>query len=151
MPVDRNDPYPAGNFEITVVGISDDGKAVKGSFSEISGLGVDINVIEYRTGSEDITMRKRPGLKKFSNLVLRRGVIGDATFWNWLAAAMNGQVIRADGTIALLDEKRQPVVIWKFHRAWPCKWTGPDLVASSNDVAIEALEICHEGLEMVEP
>lgn len=151
MPVFRNDPYPAGNYEITVVGISDDGKAVKGSFSEISGLGVDISIIEYRTGSEDITMRKLPGLKKFSNLVLRRGVIGDATFWNWLAAAMNGQVIRADGTIALLDEKRQPVVIWKFHRGWPCKWTGPDLVASSNDVAIEALEICHEGLEMVEP
>ena len=148
MPVFRNDPYPAGNFEITVFGISDDGKAVKGSFSEISGLGVDISVIEYRTGSEDITTRKLAGLKKFSNLVLKRGVIGDATFWNWLAAAMNGQVIRADGTIALLDEKRQPVVIWKFHRGWPCKWTGPDLVASSNDVAIEALEICHEGLEM---
>ena len=148
MPVFRNDPYPAGNFEITVVGISDDGKAVKGSFSEISGLGVDISVIEYRTGGEDITTRKLAGLKKFSNLVLKRGVIGDATFWNWLAAAMNGQVIRADGTIALLDEKRQPVVIWKFHRGWPCKWTGPDLVASSNDVAIEELEICHEGLEM---
>ena len=151
MPVFRNDPYPAGNFEITVFGISDDGKAVKGSFSEISGLGVDISVMEYRTGSEDITMRKLPGLKKFSNLVLKRGVIGDTTFWNWLAAAMNGQVIRADGTIALLDEKRQPVVVWKFHRGWPCKWTGPDLVASSNDVAIEALEICHEGLEMAQP
>ena len=105
MPVFRNDPYPAGNFEITVVGISDDGKAVKGSFSEISGLGVDISVIEYRTGSEDITMRKLPGLKKFSNRVLKRGVFSDRTFWSWLAAAMNGQVIRADGTIALLDEK----------------------------------------------
>jgi hypothetical protein len=77
MPVFRNDPYPAGNFEITVVGISDDGKAVKDSFSEISGLGVDISVIEYRTGSEDITTRKLPGLKKFSNLVLKRGVIGE--------------------------------------------------------------------------
>lgn len=148
MPVLRNDPYLAGNFEITIVGISDDGKAVKGSFSEISGLGVDISVVEYRNGSEDITTRKLPGLKKFSNIVLKRGIIGDATFWKWLATAMNGQVVRADGTITLLDEKRQPVVVWHFHRGWPCKWTGPDLIAKSNQVAIETLEICHEGLEM---
>lgn len=148
MPVLRNDPYPGGNFEITVVGVSDDGRAVKGSFSEVSGLGVEIDVIEYRTGSEDITPRKLPGLKKFSNLVLKRGIIGDAAFWNWLATAMNGQVVRADGTVVLLDEQRQPVVTWKFRRGWPCKWTGPDLVANGKAIAIETLEICHEGLEM---
>lgn len=148
MPVFRSDPYPDGNFEITIAGISDDGKAAKGSFSEVSGLGVEIDVIEYRTGSEDITTRKLPGLKKFSNLILKRGVIGDTSFWNWLVSAMNGQVARADGTIVLLDEKRQPVVVWHFRRGWPCKWTGPDLRAKSNDVAIETLEICHEGLTM---
>lgn len=148
MPVFRNDPYPASNFEITVTGISDDGKAVRGSFSEVSGLDVEIGVIEYRNGSEDITVRKLPGLRKFSNITLKRGVIGDATFWKWLAAVMNGQIIRADGTITLLDEGRNPVVRWRFRRGWPCKWTGPHLVAKSNEIAIETLEICHEGLEM---
>ena len=51
-------------------------------------------------------------------------------------------------TITLLDESRQPVMVWKFHRAWPCKWSGPSLNAKSNEVAIESLEICHEGLEL---
>lgn len=148
MAVLRNDPYPAGNFEVTIMGISDDGKAVKGSFAEVSGLEVEIDVIEYRTGSEDITVRKIPGLKKFTNITLKRGIIGDPTFWNWVKAALNGQVIRADGTITLLDEKRQPVVVWKFRRAWPCKWEGPCLHAKESEVAIETLELCHEGLEM---
>lgn len=149
MAVLRNDPYPDSNFEITITGISDDGRSAKGSFAEVSGLEVEIDVIEYRTGSEDITVRKLPGLKKFSNVTLKRGVIGDLTFWNWLASAMNGQVVRADGTIVLLDEKRQPVVTWKFHRGWPCKWSGPELDAKGHDVALETLEICHEGLEMI--
>jgi phage tail-like protein len=149
MSVFRNDPYPAYNFEVTIVGISDDGTAVKGSFWEVSGLGVEIGVIEYRTGSEKVaTPRKLPGLHKFPNITLKRGVIGDLTFWNWLVAAMNGQVVRADGTIVLLDEQRNPVMTWKFHRAWPCKWEGPRLNAKSNEVAIETLELCHEGLEM---
>ena len=149
MAVLRNDPYPDSNFEVTITGISDDGRSVKGSFAEVSGLDVEIDVIEYRTGSEDITVRKLPGLKKYSNITLKRGVIGDLTFWNWLASALNGQVVRADGTIVLLDEKRQPVVTWKFHRGWPCRWSGPELDAKSRDVALEMLEICHEGLEMI--
>jgi phage tail-like protein len=149
MAVIRNDPYPDSNFEISIAGISDDGRSVKGSFAEVSGLQAEIEVIEYRTGSDDTAVRKLPGLRKFSNITLKRGIIGDLTFWNWLASAMNGQVVRADGTIVLLDEKRQPVVTWKFHRAWPCRWSGPDLDGKSREVALEMLEICHEGLEMV--
>ena len=89
----RDDPYPAFNFEVVVNGISEDGRSVKGSFMEVSGLGVEIPAIEYRTGGEDITVRKIPGLKKFSNIVLKRGIIGDLTFWNWLLEAMNGREI----------------------------------------------------------
>ena len=70
MAVFRPDPYPGFNFEVVVNGISDDGKAVKGSFMEVSGLGVEIEAIEYRTGNEDITVRKIPGLKKFTSIVL---------------------------------------------------------------------------------
>ena len=73
----RDDPYGAYNFEILINGISDDGTAVKGSFAEASGLEVEISPIEYRNGAEDITVRKMPGLKKFSNITLKRGILGD--------------------------------------------------------------------------
>ncbi|HEY6181918.1 MAG TPA: phage tail protein [Terriglobales bacterium] len=146
MAVFRPDPYPAFNFEVIVNGISDDGKAVKGAFMEVTGLGVEVAAIEYRTGGEDITVRKIPGLKKFPNLVLKRGIIGDLTFWKWLQQTMNGQVQRADGSVVLLDESRQEVMRWNFKRGWPCKWTGPSLNAKTNEIAIETLEICHEGL-----
>jgi len=147
-PTYRDDPYPSFNFEVIVNGISNDGKAVKGSFTEVSGLDVEIAVIEYRNGSEDITVRKLAGLKKFSNITLKRGIIGDLTFWIWLVAAMNGQVQRANGSVILLDESRNPVMQWNFKRGWPCKWDGPRLNAKTNEVAIESLEICHEGLEI---
>lgn len=145
-PVFRNDPYPAYNFEVVVAGISDDGKSVKGSFQEVSGLDAEVDVIEYRNGSESNTVRKLPGLTKFTNITLKRGIIGDLTFWNWLVTAMQGRVQRADVTIILLDENRNPVMRWNFIRAWPCKWTGSVLNAKCNEVAIEILEICHEGM-----
>ena len=69
-PTYRDDPYPSYNFELVVTGISNDGKAVKGSFMEVAGLGVEMPAIEYRNGSEDITVRKMCGLKKFPTLRL---------------------------------------------------------------------------------
>lgn len=143
----RDDPYPSYNFEVVVTGISSDGKAVKGSFMEASGLGVEIAPIEYRNGSEDITFRKIPGLKKFTNLVFKWGVTGDLAFWNWVVEGMNGLPHRTEGSVVLLNENRQEVMRWNFKRAWPCKWTGPGLNAKNNEIAMETLEICHEGLE----
>lgn len=143
----RDDPYPAYNFEVVVTGISDDGKAVKGSFMEVSGLGVELAPIEYRNGSEDITVRKIPGLKKFTNLVFKWGVTGDLAFWNWVVEGMNGLAQRTEGSVVLLNENRQEVMRWNFKRGWPCKWTGPGLNAKNNEIAMETLEICHEGLE----
>jgi phage tail-like protein len=148
MSVVRDDPYSALNFQVVIAGVFDDGQAIRGSFSDVSGLDVVITPIEYRNGSEDSTVRKMPGLKKFSNITLKRGVIGDLAFWTWIKSVLDGQLQRADGTITLLDESRQPVMQWKFRRAWPCKWTGPTLNAKNNEIAIETLEICHEGLEI---
>ena len=148
MAIVRDDPYSAQNFRVVISGVLDDGQAVRGSFSEVSGLDVEITPIEYRNGSEDITVRKVPGLKKFSNIVLKRGITGDTTLWNWMKSVMDGRVQRADGTITLLDESRQPVLVWKFRRAFPCKLTGPELNARANEIAIETLEIRHEGLEI---
>ena len=115
-PLFRDDPYPNYNFQVIITGVSDDGMAVRGSFAEVSGLDVVIDPIEYRTGSEDITVRKIPGLKKFTNIILKRGIIGDLAFWNWLVEGMNGLVRRADGYIILLDENRNEVMRWNFTR-----------------------------------
>jgi phage tail-like protein len=147
-PVHRHDPYGGFNFEITISGISDDGRAVSGSFAEVSGLEVTLDVIEYRNGSDDIRFRKIPGLKKFTNITLKKGVTGDLEFWNWIVAAMNGRVTRTEGSIVLLDEDKQEVMRWNFVRGWPCKWTGPGLNAAKSEIAMETLEICHEGLQI---
>lgn len=147
-PVIREDPYGGYNFLVTVNGVSDDGNAVKGSFSEASGLETEVSPIEYRNGSEDITVRKLPGLKKFTNITLKRGITGDIDFWNWIRKAMTGQVQRAEGSVVLLDEQGQEVMRWNFYRGWPCKFTGPGLNAHNNEVAMETLEICHERLEI---
>ncbi len=144
----REDPYASHNFEVIITGISDDGTSVKGSFAEVSGLEAAMDPIEYRNGSEDITVRKIQGLKKFTNIVFKRGVIGDLAFWNWVVEGMNGTVRRTEGAIVLLDEGRNEVMRWKFKRGWPCKWTGPGLNAKNNEIAMETLEICHEGLSI---
>jgi phage tail-like protein len=138
----RNDPFRGFNFLVEI-----DDVTVAG-FSECGGLTTETDVVEYRTGAEDITVRKLPGLKKFTNITLKRGAIGDLTLWQWIKTVMDGRAQRADGTITLLDESRQPVMVWKFRRAWPCKWSGPSLNAKSNEVAIESIEICHEGLDL---
>ena len=148
MPPVRDDPYAAFNFEVSIEGISDDPQAVRGSFSEVSGLDVEVAVIEYRNGSEDLTVRKLPGLKKFSNIVLKRGITRDLRLWNWMESVLNGSVVRANGHIVLLDESRAEVRRWNFRRGWPCKFSGPALKASANEIAIETLEICHEGLSI---
>jgi phage tail-like protein len=144
-PVRRDDPDPAYNFQVLVFGISNDGKAVSGSFSEVSGLEVEVPPILYRNGSEDIRQRKIPGLKKFTDITCKRGITGDVDFWKWIVSALNGQVQRASGAIVLLDENRQEVMRWKFDRAFATKFTGPTLHAGNNEIAMETLVICAES------
>jgi phage tail-like protein len=147
-PVFREDPYGGFNFEVIVKGVSDDGTAVRGSFSEVSGLDAEVKPIDYRNGSEDIRVRKLPGLKSFTIVKLVRGVTADLGFWNWIVEAMNGLVHRTDVSIVLLDENRNEVMRWNLVRAWPCKWSGPGLKAKDSEIAMETLEICHEGLSI---
>jgi phage tail-like protein len=143
----RDDPYPSYNFELVITGISDDGRAVKGSFSEVSGLEVDLPPIEYRNGSDAKTVRKIPGLNKFNPVTLKRGIIGDVALWNWVLAGMKGKVKRTEAAIVLFDENRTEVMRWNLKRVWPSKWTGPGLNAKNNEIAMESLELCHEGLD----
>jgi phage tail-like protein len=145
-PVIRDDPYAAYNFQVTVTGISTDGKAVSGSFSEVSGLEVEIPPILYRNGSEEIHNRKIPGLEKVTDITLKRGITGHVDFWKWILKGINGQVDRAAGSIMLLDENRKEVMRWNFDRGWPTKYSGPTMHAGNNEIAIETFTLAVERL-----
>ena len=134
---DRNDPYASFNFEVSVGG-------AKASFSEVSGLSTETASIPYRNGDEDITVRKLPGLKTFSNITLRRGLTKDDTLWKWRQTVLDGKTERRNGTISLLNEARELAMVWEFREGWPSRWEGPSMNATGEDVAIEALEITCE-------
>jgi phage tail-like protein len=139
----RTDPYSQFNFLIEIDGV------VKGGFSECSGLTSDTNVIDYREGNEkQLTVRRLSGLMKYNNIVLKRGYTADTSLWNWRQDVINGQVSRTTGSIILLDDARNTALTWNFREGWPCKLEGPALNGKTSEVAIETLEICHEGLEL---
>jgi phage tail-like protein len=141
-PPSRNDPYSALNFRVEIDGIT------IAAFSECSGLVCETDVIEYRTGGESGSARKLPGLRKFANIVLKRGITTDRQLWNWYKTVLDGNVQRKAGSVVLLDESGQEVLRWNFRQGWPRKYEGPTLNAQTSEVAIETLEITHEGLEL---
>jgi phage tail-like protein len=140
----RNDPYGQFNFLIEVDGV------VQGGFSEVSGLTTDSNIIEYREGNEQQgTTRKLPGLIKYNNIVLKRGWTKDKSLWEWRKKVIDGKTERTSGSIILLDEARNEALRWDFREGWPSKWEGPALNGKTSEVAVETLEIAHEGLQLV--
>lgn len=138
---ERKDPYAAFNFIVDIDGM----KAV---FSECSGLSTDTDPIEYRTGEADNTVSKIPGLKKFANISLKKGMTQDLALWEWRKTVLDGLTERKSGSITLLNEAREPVLRWNFKEGWPTKWEGPSMNATGNEIAIETLEIAHEGLDL---
>lgn len=140
-PPSRNDPYKAFNFLVEINGIRSAG------FTECSGLSAETTVIEYREGNEQ-SVQKITGLNKFSDITLKRGLTSSNDLWQWINNIMNGTMDRRNGAIVLLADDRTEVIRFKFRRGWPCKWEGPHLNAKGSEVAIETLEITHEGLEV---
>ncbi len=137
---DRDDPYSAFNFLVEIDGVTAAG------FSECSGLTTETDIIEYRNGDENITVRKLPGLKKFTNISLKRGYTQSKDLWEWRKKVMDGQTERQPGSIVLLDESREEALRWTFREGWPSKWEGPTFNAKNNETAIETLEIAVEDL-----
>lgn len=137
----RVDPFLNFNFLVEIDGIS------RAAFQEASGFDSTIDVIEHREGGDNITPRKLPGMTKYSNIVLKRGITDDVELYQWHRQAIQGNVQRRNGSIVLLDRQGTEQVRWNFVNAWPTKWDGPDLNAEGNDVAIETLELAHEGVE----
>jgi phage tail-like protein len=139
----RRDPYKVFRFRVEIDGLT------AAAFSEVNGLESETTVIEYRAGTDPNLARKLPGLTKYPNIVLKRGVTQDAELWNWRKRVIDGNVDRRNGSIVLQDDSGQDQVRWNFHNGWPCKLQGPSLNAHGDDVAIETLEIAHEGIERI--
>jgi phage tail-like protein len=151
----RIDPLSTFNFYITLI----DSSNVAGTlitaalnyfvagFSECSGIDASIEVMDYKEGGVNDYVRKFATRTSFSNLTLKHGVIFlSDDLWTWHNDWVQGNGKRKDGLIVLLDESRSPAKVWKFKRGIPSKWVGPSLNATQSNVAIESLEIAHEGL-----
>lgn len=151
MAVFRENPYSAFNFQVSLGGTQGDGSegTVIGGFSDVSGLGVDIEYSEYRNGNERVnTARKVAGVHKLDDVTLKRGLVGSTDLIKWLNAVRDGGEDARSVTITLLDEAREPVAAWKLLKAQPKKWTGPTLAAKGGgEVAMEELSLVHEGIE----
>ncbi len=118
------------------------------SFQEVSGLDIQSEEIKYRSGDSKVfSVVKMPGMMKFGNVTMKKGVFkGDNKFWDWLNQIKLNTIKRVPVTISLLDESSAPTMVWTLKNAWPTKISSTDLKAEGNEVAIESIEIVHEGL-----
>jgi phage tail-like protein len=139
---DRKDPYAQYNFLVEI-----DGLSVAG-FTEVGGLTNESDIIEYREGSDTATVRKLPGLRKYSNITLKRGFTQNKELWEWRNTTNEGKTERKAGSIILLDESRNEALRWNFSEGWISKWEGPALNATANEASIESLEIAVENIEL---
>ena len=137
----RVDPYRNFRFLVEIDGI------VQAGFSDCTGFGSTIEVIDYREGGEAATVRKLPGKVSYPDIVVKWGVTDSRELYDWHLAAVNGQIERKNGSIILLDDTGQEKVRWNFFAAWPSKWDGPDFSAKGNDVAIDTLTVSCERVE----
>lgn len=119
-------------------------------FTEITGLDISLEVIEYRDGaSPEFHKIKMPGMAKYSNITLKRGTFSnDNEFFKWINTVQMNQIERRDVVISLLNESHEPVMVWRVKNAFPVKVQSSDLKADGNEVAIETLELAHEGLSI---
>lgn len=157
----RGDPVLNHNFVISLVDSSSTLAMVEsaalsaildvalGGFSECSGLEMSLKVEEYREGGRNSTVLKFPTRVEWTNITLKKGMGAGTALWDWHYGFVEGRGKRRDGIIALLTDLHVPNNIWYFRRGLPVKYSGPSLNATQNNVAIESIEIAHEGIYQV--
>ena len=119
---------------------------VVGSFSEVSGLEVNTEFEEIKEGGVNHFVHKLPKISKYANLVLKRGITNSDLLFKWHQNVIMGIIDRKPLTVILVDTRKRELKKWMYQNAFPVKWTGPDLKADSNTVAIESVEMVHQGL-----
>ena len=136
-------PLPKFRFEVDL------GTELQGvSFQEVSGMDVENQIIEYRKSNSSLfSTEKMPGIVKYGNVTMKRGVfVNDNTFWDWHAEISMNTIKRRTVLIKLLDEQGKVTMQWQLNNAWPTKITSTDLKSDSNEVAVDTIEIAHEGV-----
>ncbi len=131
----------SGRFRIEIEGVT------QGAFAACDGLEARIDVVEFADGS-DLIARKRPGRARYSNVVLKRGVVGSHELWNWFKTAVDGKVERRSGSIILLNDAAEEVLRYNFFEGWPCRWKSLVLEANSAGALVEELELAVERIEL---
>ena len=139
----RNDPHRNFRFRLEIDGIQQAG------FSEVSGLEITVDPVEYREGDESTHVRKLPGLTKYANITLKWGITDSTELHDWHRQIVDGDIQRKTIAIVLMDESGQDTARWEVVEAWPSKYAVTDLKAEGNEAALETLEICHEGFSRV--
>jgi phage tail-like protein len=139
---EQKDPLVSAWFGIEFQG------QVTGAFRECTGLGSENEVVEYKaTQDGKLVIKKGPGRMKWNNITLKRGITDNMDMWKWRALVEQGKIsdARKNGFITMYNQQGEPIAKWSFTNAWPSKLTGPSANAANNEVAIEELEIVHEG------
>ncbi|MBD2846100.1 phage tail protein [Paenibacillus sp. IB182496] len=140
MTGERNDPYRNFRYRVEVEGIEQAG------FNEVSGFDASLDVIEYREGNDVTTPRKLPGLAKYSNITLKWGATDSMDLYEWVQECINGTIERKTVTIIAIDEEGNDVATWQVIEAWPSKYSAPSFNGMGSEVAVEFLELAHEGM-----
>ena len=143
-PTDRQDPYTQYNFEIHI-----GGEPVAG-FSKVAGITMQLDTVEYKEGGVNDHVHTLPGTMAHADLVLKRGMTADKTFWNWIQDVMSGKIKRKDVTVKMSEgHQGQSLWGWQFTGAYPTMWKGPDLVGDNNKMTIESVELAYSGFSKI--
>jgi phage tail-like protein len=135
-------PYITSLFNIEIEGIQE------AYFKECSGLESETEVLSFEEGGVNDYIHKLPGRTKHANVVLKRGITDSGWLWDWYQKVARGKVERKNLSVVLYNSQGEEVKRWSFERAYPVKWSGPELKSDENSIAIEALEIAHEGMKL---
>jgi phage tail-like protein len=136
----RRDPLLAFTFKVTI-----DGQQTA-HFRSVSGLKIETEVIEFREGGDTGVIRKLAGVTRYANIRLTRAFTGDRSLYDWYVTTQKPQPTTIDGRITMFDRSGTQIAAWTFSNGFPVKWELSELDASKNEVAIETIEIAHEGL-----
>lgn len=134
--------YPDCRFYVMLDGV------VQGVFTEVGGLQIEMDVMEYQEGGNNGFVYRLPGSTKVSNITLKRGMTKSNDFFKWCANIATGNFRRRNISIVMYDVVGEELMRWNFMNAYPVKWTGPQFQASGAAAAIETLELAHEGMEL---
>ena len=144
MSLSSPNPYASYNFKVEFLGIQ------QAAFTECILPVASIEVMEYRQGADAVNnIHKLPGLVRYGNLVLKRGLASSLALWSWFSTFVKGTGAPQPVTVTLHDSGGNPVITWEFSNAWPVKYESPPLGGKANVLAIETLELAVEGMQMM--